>query len=262
MFTKVKFLFLKAICLAILICPISLLAAEKLDAKESNDSLKTLEQSKHFHYILAELTQKNRILEAQLQTTKDYQGSLLDTVYWALAGVFVIVGLLLGFGWLANFKIYDRDKEVIREQLNIQIEIEASNLKDYIKSQIKELSGTQSKLIEEHIDQSVRTLTLKNVSLDSRIFHIELNIKKKEMDHEKSPAMALTHALNVVNLCVKNSQDDIPDTLHFMLNKIDEGGKFTASEITRVQKIINELPTQYSTLSQKLLSKLVASDIF
>lgn len=42
--------------------------------------------------------QQIKLLEEQLRLTREFQTSLLDTVYWALGGVFLVVGLLLGFG--------------------------------------------------------------------------------------------------------------------------------------------------------------------
>lgn len=261
MLRKIKILYLNVTFFIILICPISLLAGDNSESK-TKEIVTISEQNKQLNKILVELTEKNKILEAQLQVTKDYHSSLLDTVYWALAGVFVILGLLLGFGWLANFRIYARDKDALRKQVNTQIEIESTNLKENVNSYIKELSEKQSKLLIEKLDQDIKTFTKKMSLSDSRIFRLELDIKKKQMQKEESPAMALTDALKVLELSVQDSPADIPDTIHFMLKKIEAGGKFTANEITRVQKILNELPTHYATLNEKLLSKLIASDIF
>ena len=41
---------------------------------------------------VAALRQQNRLLEVQLQSARDFQGAVLDTIYWALGGVFLAPG--------------------------------------------------------------------------------------------------------------------------------------------------------------------------
>jgi hypothetical protein len=243
-------------------CSVSVFAAENFGTVKPEISVRAVQGSNSITEELAELKLKNQILEAQLQITKDYHSSLLDTVYWALAGVFVVVGLLLGFGWFANFRIYERDKDVLRKELRAQMETEVVNLKLHIDTHANEASEAQSKKLSETLEKSEKMFSSRIASLDSRVFGLELNIAREEMKAEKSPAMALTKALHILQLCVSRSQEDVPDTIHFMLKKIDEGGKFTANEITRVQKIVDGLPPHYAALIEKLQGKLVASDIF
>lgn len=61
------------------------------------------------------------LLKAQNSLIREYQGSLLDTVYWALGGVFGTVLVLAGFGWWSNFKLYEADKERLQRDLSTKI---------------------------------------------------------------------------------------------------------------------------------------------
>ncbi len=262
MANQMKAQFLIVACFVFFACQITVIAAENSGTGKSELSVRTVQESNSTIEELAELKLKNRILEAQLQTTKDYHSSLLDTVYWALAGLFVVVGLLLGFGWFANFRIYERDKDVLRKELHAQMETEVVNLKSHIDTHANKVAENQSKVLADTLESSEKKFSSRIASLDSRVFGLELKIKREEMEAEDSPAMALTKALHVLHLCVTRSQDDVPGIMHFMLKKIDEGGKFTADEITRVQKIVDGLPPHYAALVEKLRSKLVASDIF
>ena len=54
-------------------------------------------------------------LREQNKIIRDYQSSLLDTVYWSLAGIFGTTLLLAGFSWFTNFKIYDSDRRRLIE---------------------------------------------------------------------------------------------------------------------------------------------------
>lgn len=262
MATPMKAQPLIAACLIFFACPISLNAAENSGMRKPVPSISAVQGSNSTVEELAELKQKNRVLEAQLQITRDYHSSLLDTVYWALAGVFVVVGLLLGFGWFANFRIYERDKDILRKELHAQTEAEVVNLKSHIDTHAKQASEAQSKVLAETLENSEKKFSSRVAALDFRVFQLELKIRREKMETEKSPALALTNALHVLQLCVARSQEDVPDIIHFMLKKIDEGGKFTADEITRVQKIVDGLPAHYAALVEKLRGKLVASDIF
>lgn len=225
---------------------------------------------------LAELgaaKQQIRLLEAQLQLTREFQGSVLDTVYWGLGGVFVVVGLLLGFGWFANFKVYERDKDSLRLELLSVASKQGADLKTELIARAAELEKSIAvkadsagvslgASLDASIKEELSPIRTSLKSVDTRVFRLELDKRKDKMLAEPSFSMALTQALNLVEICRLRAEDEIPDLIQFMLQKLDGGGKFTASEITRVNKIIDDFPEHYKALTDRLRAKLVASDIF
>ena len=66
---------------------------------------------------LQAVRQQVKLLETQLQITKDFQSAILDTIYWALGGVFLALSLVFGFSWFPNFRLYDRDKQALHADL-------------------------------------------------------------------------------------------------------------------------------------------------
>jgi hypothetical protein len=72
--------------------------------------------------------QQVKLLETQLAEVRKYQDAILATVYWALGGIFVVVGLLLGFGWFANFKVYERDKDSLKAEVLSNVAKASSDL--------------------------------------------------------------------------------------------------------------------------------------
>lgn len=202
------------------------------------------------------------LLRAQLQYTRDFQDSLLSTVYWALGGTFVLAGLLLGFGWLANFKVYERDKAAMRSELEALLITRVSEITVEVGTrlgQIPELIAEDVKVASANNERAAKA-SLEDVS--NRIFALELLRLKERMESNESDSMALTDALHVMELCSRRLPDELPNVMHFMLKKIDKGGKLTASEITRLNRVLDKLPAHYGTLNEKLRAKLIASDIF
>lgn len=213
------------------------------------------------------------MLEAQLTSMREYHSSLLDTVYWALGGVFVVTGLLLGFGWFANFKVYERDKDALRSELEAKVEAAVKELaagaaKDLaaLQQAVKEQADSSKQALESSLKglsaESVKPLSASISGLDRRLFQLELLRLKEKMKANPSDNMALTDALGLLELCHRREEDELPDILHFILKKIDAGGRFTAAEITRVNAVLDKLPAHYKALSDRVRAKLVASDLF
>jgi hypothetical protein len=65
--------------------------------------------------LIAKIEAEASAQKAQLTNMKEYHSSLLDTVYWALGTLAAVTTLLAGFGWFANFKLYEADKTRLKE---------------------------------------------------------------------------------------------------------------------------------------------------
>ena len=63
-----------------------------------------------------ELKNQNDMLRAQLEVMKQYDQRLLNTVYWALGTLAAVAAALVGFGWFANFRVYERDKNALAQE--------------------------------------------------------------------------------------------------------------------------------------------------
>ena len=202
------------------------------------------------------------LLKAQLEVTRTYHSSLLDTVYWALGTVFVMVTLLVGFGWFANFRVYERDKDVLRRELEAENEKNKKKLETFLDQRLVQVSAD----VETAQAQRMETLEALNTVLSRRLNDhlamLERERIRQTIKLSPSASYSLESALRLLEKCIDQSPDEIPDVLHLILKKLDEGGKFTARAITDVNSALDKLPQQYKTLSDKLRTKLVASDIF
>jgi SMC interacting uncharacterized protein involved in chromosome segregation len=114
-------------------------------------------------------------LKIQNKALNEFQNSVLSTVYWSLGFLGSITALLVGFGWWSNFRIHDKDKESLRNEIlslnsefesnwnsvisefrrqdNLLLERRINEIKGYIdketeevKSQVKDVKGFSNKL--------------------------------------------------------------------------------------------------------------------
>jgi len=118
-----------------------------------------------------ELRKQNDLLRGQLDVMKQYHQGLLTTVYWALGGIVTLMGILVGFGWFANFRVYERDKNALAVELRGVVAQElaklASALEEKMAAQSRELDkttadvfGRLTKLVEDgrrEIEKSIET---------------------------------------------------------------------------------------------------------
>src|ERR1035438_7549617 len=59
---------------------------------------------------LAASQEQVNLLQAEIKLVKGYQQDLLSTVYWALGILATIAAVLVGFGWLSNFWLYEKGR--------------------------------------------------------------------------------------------------------------------------------------------------------
>lgn len=227
--------------------------------------------------------QRIALLEAQLQTMRDYHSSLLDTVYFALAGVLLLASLLVGFGWFANFKVYERDKLALKTELDAatakalaelkaEIDTRAANTAKELRSESVASSQALSEAVNKQVDgyrnelsalvsSTQRSLEARLSELARKHLVLHRTYLQEKMKSNPSSNMAMTDALSLLELVRGDSDYTVSDTLSFMLKTIDKGGKLTADEITRLHKVFDALPSHYQTLVEKVRAKVVASDL-
>ena len=91
-------------------------------------------------------------LKATLQVVQSYQDKFLATVYWSLGTIATIVVLLVGFGWFANFRIYERDKSALKDELHMIMNEELLQLRKIVETHVTD----STKSIERQIDEATK----------------------------------------------------------------------------------------------------------
>jgi hypothetical protein len=134
---------LKQLLLCIFCCLLFMVTEVTLNAQPSNSqatptpTLQRNDEAMNKEEVIA--------LRAQLETMRQYDQRLLETVYWSLGGMFTVVIVIVGVGWYTNFRLYERDKSALRQDLLLSI-------KDDTRKEIESAARQAHKELREAID--------------------------------------------------------------------------------------------------------------
>lgn len=114
-------------------------------------------------------------LRAQIEIMRQYDQRLLATVYWSLGVLATITILLIGFGWFANFRLYERDKIALRQELIVFIQEELSKIKSALNANAQ---SQYDKILAEARSVGSSTATSVRNELSFNINSINKDIKR------------------------------------------------------------------------------------
>ena len=89
------------------------------------------------------------LLRGQLAEMHDYDQRLLATVYWSLSGVFLVVVVIAGLNWFANYRIYEREREFLREEVNLHAKMFQSELEQRFHKLSESVAATGQKQTDD-----------------------------------------------------------------------------------------------------------------
>ncbi|MBL4815063.1 MAG: hypothetical protein JKY74_06225 [Shewanella sp.] len=159
-------------------------------------------------------------------------------------------------------------------ELNNKLKDDLHTLIDELKNklllEIEELRGESQKAekhlksnIKEQIEQTKTLISKETKRLSRDINYLDfMNTYHLMVQENLSANMALTKALKCWALSVKLENMWLEKLLEFIVNKLKEGGKLTASEHVRISSLLAKLPSEYKALEEKVTEGISVSDIF
>lgn len=127
------------------------------------------------------------LIQIQLELIQLFDQRLLSTVYWSLGAIVTLAVLVAGFSWFSNFRLYERDKDALRLEIqrtivHIQSDIEhnmtsksnklGENLKVFLSSEISgEVSVLRTKL--DRISTKYQTLNISAQVQEAKIWELK-----------------------------------------------------------------------------------------
>jgi hypothetical protein len=204
-----------------------------------------------------------KLLKAELQVVKSYQDDLLSTVYWSLGTLATIAVLLIGFSWFANFRIYERDKAALRDELHLELNDELGKLKTLFESHVVDTSRLIPEQIAKEIQDAISTLAAsikaseKNAARDLANLELEL----REMEHVKwlnqgvyVNALRIANTMLVIALSIGSSWriskalDALQNDLGIMTKANYSGQIPEADSIATIIKTLDKVGTEHTIL--------------
>ncbi|MER2103594.1 MAG: hypothetical protein ABS999_17070 [Pseudomonas atacamensis] len=118
-------LLFKSIILSFMLtAPLAYAAAPVQTPSQSVPKVETAQHTKNEENkpeAVAELKAEIKILKAQNKLIRDYQGSMSDTVFWALTLITGIFAILISYSLFTNLRFYDQDKARLKSELESTI---------------------------------------------------------------------------------------------------------------------------------------------
>jgi len=93
-------------------------------------------------------------LRGQLAEMRDYDQRLIATVYWSLSGVFLVVVVVAGLNLFANYRVYERERDSLRNEVAAQAKLVHSELEQRFHKLSQSLVATE----QENADDLKRHL--------------------------------------------------------------------------------------------------------
>jgi hypothetical protein len=185
----------------------------------------------------------------EIELIREFQGDLLTTVYWALGGTFALTTLLLGFGWFLNFRVYERDKNALHDELLGVLRQEQAKLREELKAENEASRKSALEAAKSANDMAVRTLQ-REVS-DLKLASVRERVERHK--EKNAPGMVITHGIDWLELALKvDALHDVSPALETLIDAIADGGKLFGSELTELTTLLSKVPEQHEVLRERL----------
>jgi len=145
-------------------------------------------------------TEEVRILRRELETVRDYDQRLLNTVLWSLSGVFLLVILLGSYSWFTNFRVYNRDLESIRQQIRADVQQESTALRAAAAQEretFRQRTLEQFEELKASVSEQLGRLSESLRQADKRRATSDSELKEFAKETAKSSATAVQHRLDI-----------------------------------------------------------------
>lgn len=192
---------------------------------------------------------------------------ILQTVYWALGTIIIVLLVMIGAGWYTNFRIYKKDLDGIRIELKDSIRGEEATLSASLREQTEKLTRSLTDKQKKEIDSAKKALSGELGELQERIVRLEIQMKQHEAQFWEGtqdfvPSNALLAYFAALAMAVKHphlgSIHHLLDTIKQVLKKA--GPCVTAYDSPDYFRTLNALPREFE-IEKLEVEKLIKSKL-
>ncbi|MGM6659083.1 hypothetical protein [Vibrio parahaemolyticus] len=163
---------------------------EKVNSSENKSPTKVEDQITSDSKLVRTLEAQLEHMKAKNQLLKEYQSSLLDTVYWSLSFLGGITVLLIGYGWWSNSKIHEKDKQEIKQEIStlvkeweVRIKLDNTELnKEQLKTidakmgRVSDQLRDTEKSLKKQLDAYNEDFKNSNIAISEKVSSLESDV--------------------------------------------------------------------------------------
>lgn len=196
---------------------------------------------------------KLQALQAEVQVMKEFTQHILSTVYFALGTVLVVLIAMIGFGWYQNFRVFERDKEALRQSLIGTLKKETESGFQVLDNKATERFKSFDASIANALERTHQRLADVQLMLEASIFHAAHAPETPRTDfmvfyHQLDAGVGLVspgvldHALSTVLDYVENTARIDPPTRAHLLELAGKVANRHAAFGERVRELLARKP--------------------
>lgn len=198
----------------------------------------------------------NIALNAQIDVMREYNNKLLNTVYWALGTLVTVFTLLIGFGWFANFRVYERDKKTMKDEFGVLMQIELKNIEQALMKRENKHTESLENLVKKHANEAVQSLRDEINTYTINIQELEyqmLEFRAEKWDEQKVLRNSIRTYLEMTELSIKMKRDFfISRALDNVTRILKSGVEMDSDLVKDVHELLNKLPSQFDITAKNI----------
>lgn len=203
-----------------------------------------------------------RLLDAQLRMAIEYNDRILQTVYWALGSMASFLLILVGFNWYTNYRIYDRDKQALMQELSSSLQAHLSEHRIAVQTEINAKFKEISDSTQGRIDARIAILDETLAGFKSELFDLRFAALKSEFHYWELKGVRgnmLAMAIQMLSLSLDAKTDpEIGQSLAKITDLLKQDTPVMVSETYKISSMLDSLPTQYATEVNVIRAQLVS----
>lgn len=209
------------------------------------------------------------VLRAQLEVMRQFDQRLVATVYWALGVTFTVVVLLVGFGWFANFRFYERDKHSLREELSADLKQQIADFRQETNRRLDSDLSRLQKELSDRPEEAIATLrketreTLKGIRRElMQHTYLLFKYEAKFWENEGVHINALRKQPEMMRIAISIDSDvlvsETLDNIHRLIKK-GASARLHPTDISELTELIDKLPPKFTVGAEAVRGLLRAA---